>query len=121
MTWAAIGESAAIPAHGKQQSVIRTRLAAARVSAGLTQKEMAWAVGIPVASYVRLERGKLRNPRLGWLVNASIVLGADFPDLLDDSMRAWYHFDRSGPPPESWYQRPEIRERAERWQREEEG
>jgi len=121
MTPEAPGESAPIPAHGKQQSVIRTRLAAARVSAGLTQKEMAWAVGIPVASYIRLERGKLSNPRLGWVVNASIVLGADFPDLLDDSMKAWYRFDRSGPPSESWYERPEVRERAERWRREEEG
>ena len=109
-----------ITAHGKQQSDIRTRLAAARVGSGLTQKEMAWAVGIPVASYIRLERGKLRNPRLGWLVNASIVLGADFPDLLDDSMMSWYHLDRSGPPPKSWYERPEVCERVERWRRQEE-
>lgn len=121
MTRETAGEPAPIPAHGKQQSDIRTRLAAARVSAGLTQTEMAWAVGIPVASYIRLERGKLRNPRLGWLVNASIVLGADLADLLDDSMTAWYRFDRSEPPSTSWYTRPEVLERAKRWKRDEEG
>lgn len=99
------------------QTEIRTRLAAARVAAGLTQKEMAWAVGIPIANYIRLERGKHKNPPLGWLVNATKVLDVRLDDLIDDQMQEWYRFDRSKPPPPGWLERPEVRQRAERWRK----
>ena len=104
------------------QTKVRTRLGAYRVALGLTQKEMAWAIGIPIALYVRLERGQHRNPRLGWLVNASIVLGVGLEDVMDDWMSGWYSgdgFDRPKPPPSEWSARPEVLARAERYRHQE--
>jgi transcriptional regulator with XRE-family HTH domain len=102
------------------QTDIRTRLAAARVATGLTQKEMAWAIGIPIANYIRLERGQHRNPPLGWLVNAAIVLACPLDELIDDAMCGWYRFDRAEPLPTGWRERPEVLARAERWRRDQE-
>jgi transcriptional regulator with XRE-family HTH domain len=111
-------EQADVPSRAPQTDV-RTRLAATRVATGLTQKEMAWAIGIPIASYIRLERGQHRNPPFGWLINAATVLDCDLDELIDDAMRKWYPFDRPAPPPPEWRKRPEARERAERWLRHE--
>lgn len=97
------------------QTDIRTRLAATRAATGLTQKEMAWAIGIPMANYIRLERGQHGNPPLGWLVNAALVLGCPFDELIDDAMLEWYRFDRPKPPPRKWRERPEVLARAARW------
>jgi hypothetical protein len=83
----------------------------------LTQKETAWAIGIPIASYIRLERGQIQNPPLGWLVNAAFVLECPLDDLLDEQMTDWYRFDQPEPPPPEWYTRPEVLARAERWER----
>jgi transcriptional regulator with XRE-family HTH domain len=102
------------------QTKVRTRLAASRVAAGLTQEEMAWATGIPIALYVRLERGQHRNPRLGWLVNAAIVLDLSLDDVMDEWMADWYRvvgYSRSTPPPPEWRSRPEVLKRAERYRR----
>jgi transcriptional regulator with XRE-family HTH domain len=107
-------EQAIVPARAPQTDV-RTRLAAVRVAAGLTQKELAWAIGIPIANYIRLERGQHRNPPLGWLVNAAIVLDCPLDELIDETMSEWYHFDRAEPPPPDWRERPEVLTRAERW------
>jgi DNA-binding XRE family transcriptional regulator len=104
------------------QTNVRSRLAAHRVAKGLTQKEMAWAVGIPIALYVRLERGQHRNPRLGWLVNAAIVLGCELDDVFDDWMTEWHSgdgYDQRKPPPREWLERPEVLARAERYRRHE--
>lgn len=114
-------EEALVPSRAPQTD-IRTRLAATRVATGLTQKEMAWAIGIPIANYIRLERGQHRNPPLGWLVNAAHVLDCDLDELIDDAMREWYRFDRPAPPPRQWRERAEVLLRAERWRvQEEEG
>jgi DNA-binding XRE family transcriptional regulator len=99
---------------------VRTRLAASRAAAGLTQKEMAWAIGIPIAIYVRLERGKHPNPRLGWLVNAAEVLSCGLEEVLDDEMLTWYSYDRPERPPNEWHSRPEVHARSERWRQESE-
>lgn len=99
------------------QTRVRTRLGAVRAASGLTQRELADAIGIPIASYRRLERGERRNPPLRCLVNAAIILGCELEDVIDDWMRKWYRFDRLEPPPAEWRQRPEVRARAERWAR----
>jgi DNA-binding XRE family transcriptional regulator len=114
MSCAREGESVAVPRRAPQTKV-RTRLAACRAAAGLTQMEMAWAIGVPIASYVRLERGEHKNPPLGWLVNAAIILEHDLDDVMDDSMHEWYDFDRSKPPSPEWRRRPEVLARAARW------
>jgi transcriptional regulator with XRE-family HTH domain len=94
----------------------RTRLASFRLSAGLTQEEMAWATGMAPASYIRLERGLRRNPPIGWLVNSAIVLNCDIDDLIEDEMLEWHwRGGRHEPPPPEWREREEALERAERW------
>lgn len=105
------------------QTNVRTRLAAFRAASGLTQKEMAWAIGIPIAVYIRLERGNHDNPRLGWLVNAAKVLNCDLDELFDERMLAWYRsdgFDRPEPPSPEWLVRPEVVARARRWRQDQE-
>ena len=99
-----------------------TRLQTLRLCVGLTQKEMAWATGLAIASYKRLEWGELANPPIGWLTNCALVLGADgspcevdLDDLIEDNMYAWHTFQQSKPPPPSWCERDEMRERAESW------
>jgi transcriptional regulator with XRE-family HTH domain len=99
------------------QTAGRTRLGAARAASGLTQEELAEAIGIPIASYRRIERGEQLNPPIRCLVNAAIALGCDLEDLIDDWMRRWYHFNGRREPPPEWRQRPEVRARAERWER----
>jgi transcriptional regulator with XRE-family HTH domain len=106
------------------ETKVRTRLAGWRAESGLTQKEMASAIGIPIAIYVRLERGQHRNPRLGWLVNAAIVLGASLDDVLDDWMSEWYGaypYSQPSAPPSDWHERPEVAERRERYRRYQQG
>jgi transcriptional regulator with XRE-family HTH domain len=58
-----------------------TRLAARRIEARLTQKEMAALTGISLVSYRRLERGEIDNPSLRQLVNCAHVLRSRLPDL----------------------------------------
>ena len=100
------------------QTDIRTRLAHLRGRAGLTQEEVAWAIGIPIATYIRLERGQQRNPRLGWLVNASFVLDCGLDELIEPEMENWHRFGRSEPPPTDWFERPEVLARIELFEQE---
>jgi DNA-binding XRE family transcriptional regulator len=100
----------------------RTRLASFRLSAGLTQEEMAWATGLASASYIRLERGLRPNPPIGWLANSAIVLGCDLEDLMEDEMHEWHWLgQRHEPPPPEWREREEALERAQRWRAFEQG
>ena len=94
-----------------------TRIARRRRQLGLTQEDMSWATGIPIATYNRLERGKLPNPGIRHLANAAIVLRCDPADLISDGMRRWRDFGtgRLEPPPDEWYERDEVRARAKRW------
>jgi transcriptional regulator with XRE-family HTH domain len=92
-----------------------TWLARLRLEAGLTQAELASAAGLAIATYIRLERGQLANPRIGWLVNCAIVLRREFDDLLEEEMLEWHPLERRNPPPPEWYQRKEVVERARRW------
>ncbi len=76
--------------------------------------------GISIASYARLERGLIRNPPLGWLVNAGFVLDYTLEDLVEDEMREWHRLERRKPPSSEWHERPKVRERAERFRVEQE-
>lgn len=106
---------------GRPQTESPTRLAAARVQAGITQIEIAEAIGIPIATYKRLEQGKHKNPRLRWFVNAAIALGYDDHDeLLEDWMREWHPFNGTKRPEPEWRERPEVLARAARWREREE-
>lgn len=60
---------------------------------GVTQEELARAVGISVPTYRRLERGEVRNPKFGQLVNCAIALVVALDTLIEDEWREWLPFD----------------------------
>jgi hypothetical protein len=62
----------------------RTLLAHWRIKQGMTQVALAKAAGIPIVTYRRLERGQIKNPRVGWLTNCGWVLMIDPAILLSD-------------------------------------
>lgn len=74
-----------------EQTKVETKLAAWRVKRGMTQKEVARAINMSLSAYYRLERGLTRNPPLGYLANASIILGCKVEQLIEDDWREWYH------------------------------
>jgi transcriptional regulator with XRE-family HTH domain len=67
-----------------------TKLAHARMGRGMTQDELADAIGLSIATYRRLERGQTDNPPLRYLVNAAIVLGVELDALVEDQWRTWW-------------------------------
>lgn len=86
-----------------------TKLARVRMSRGVTQAELAEAVGISEPTYRRLERGMMTAPPLSYLVNAARALGVELDDVIEDGWRAWHELraDRADPPaPETFWRRP---------------
>jgi transcriptional regulator with XRE-family HTH domain len=77
-----------VPARG-DQSKGETRLAQARIERGLSQREMAEATGLSQQTYWRLERGRMSNPPLRYLVNCSIVLQLPLEELLEPVWLKW--------------------------------
>ncbi len=81
------------------------------MSRGVTQKEMADAIGMSVPTYRRLERGLLVSPTVGYLVNAALALGVELEAVAEPRYLEWTVFDqtRSGPPPpEEFWRRPYV-------------
>lgn len=85
-----------------------TRLALARLSRGVTQEELAVAVGLSVPTLRRLERGDVKNPKLRHLVNCSIALGVELADVIEDEWLNWLPAgDATRPPaPDEFWRRP---------------
>lgn len=95
------------------QTRVRTHLAALRAERGITQDEMAHAIGISPAAYRRLERGGNKSPSLRYLVNAAIVLDVQLDDVIEDEWREWLALDpitAPEPPDRSrlWRKRREL-------------
>lgn len=98
-----------MPARRDPGTKPETKLARLRMSRGVTQAELADAIGISEPTYRALERGRMTSPPLGYLVNAALALGADLDDVIEESSRAWHELraDRPGPPvPETFWRRP---------------
>ncbi len=79
------------------------------MSRGVTQEELARAVGISVPTYRRLERGQTANPKLRHLVNCAIALGVKLADVLEDEWLEWLPLDEaSAEPPirDEFWRRP---------------
>lgn len=79
---------------------------------GVTQEELAEAVGISVPTYRRLERGQVDNPPLRYLANAALALGCELDTLIEDDWRTWKVFDQAHPAPpvpERFWRRPRGR------------
>lgn len=59
---------------------------------------MSEATGIALASYRRLERGKIDNPPLRWLVNCQLALDLpDIDDVIDDEWSTFKQLQPGGP------------------------
>jgi transcriptional regulator with XRE-family HTH domain len=79
------------------------------MSRGVTQEELARAVGVSVPTYRRLERGQVANPKLRHLVNCAIALGVELGDVVEDSWLEWLRLDEASaepPRPDEFWRRP---------------
>jgi transcriptional regulator with XRE-family HTH domain len=84
-------------------------LARVRMARGVTQEELADAIGISLPTYRRLERNGMENPGVRYLVNAALALGVDLDVLIEDDWREWMVFDENRPappPPGEFWRRP---------------
>ncbi len=98
-----------MPARRDPGTKADTRLARVRMSRGVTQEELADAIGISGPTYRRLERGKMTSPPLGYLVNAAMALGVTLDDVIEDGWRKWHPLraDRAEPPvTDEFWRRP---------------
>lgn len=73
-----------------------TKLAHRRIAADLTQGELAEKVGISVPTYRRLERNKMRNPPLRYLVNCAIELDCHWSELVEPEWEKRKDFHQPG-------------------------
>jgi transcriptional regulator with XRE-family HTH domain len=88
-----------MPRRPLEQTKVETKLAAWRVRRGVTQEEMAKATGISYSTYWRLERGRYRNPPIGYLINCALALGCELNDILEQDQTEWHIFDRRAATP----------------------
>lgn len=89
---AAVAARSSFPAMGQRRGVqtkVETPLAERRVARGMSQEEVAEATGISLSTYRRMERGKLGNPPIGYLINCAHVLGCKVFDLVEPRHRKW--------------------------------
>ena len=103
------GYGPAMPARRDPGTKAETKLARVRMARGVTQDELADAIGISEPTYRRLERGKMKSPPLGYLVNAALALGVELDDVIEDAWRGWHKLrsDRTEvPAPEEFWRRP---------------
>lgn len=77
------------------RSAQATKLARERIRRGVTQQELADAIGLAIASYQRLERGNNANPGIRTLQNCALALGVPLDDLIEDEWREWLVMDQS--------------------------
>ncbi len=76
-----------MPARGRAQLRSTSRLAQVRVARGLTQAELASRVGLSIATYQRLEEGRIDNPPIRYLTNLAIALDVDSISRISE--KAW--------------------------------
>jgi transcriptional regulator with XRE-family HTH domain len=90
-----------------EQTKVRTKLAAWRVKRGVTQKELAEAVNIPLTSYWRIETG-FPPPTIQQLGNLAIALGCQIEDLIEDRWREWSAYGKPPEPEMLWRNRDNV-------------
>jgi transcriptional regulator with XRE-family HTH domain len=102
-----------MPARHDPGTKAETRLARVRMARGVTQEELADAIGISLPTYRRIERGGAdANPPLRYLMNAALALGVELDTVIDEAWREWRVFDsaHAAPPqPEEFWRRPHHR------------
>lgn len=67
-----------------EQTKVETKLAAWRVKRGMTQEELAAAVGLPLSTYRLYERKQVRDPGVITLNRLAYILGCKLTDLVED-------------------------------------
>jgi transcriptional regulator with XRE-family HTH domain len=75
-----------------EQTKVETKLAAWRVKRGMTQEELADAVGLPLSTYRLYERKQVRDPGAITLNRLAYVLGCKLADILEEE----WHWDYPG-------------------------
>ena len=79
----------------------------------MSQRELAYVVGISVPTLVRLEAKRVKDPPLSWYVNCAIALGVRLVDVLEEDLmddatdlrRQWTEINTRQLPPENWRDR----------------
>lgn len=94
--------SGSVPAQGQAWRKPRkrgqpTKLYELRLSRGWTMQEVSEWSGIPPASYARLERGQVANPRLRPLRNLALLFEVELDELLQDDWRQWMQLHEEAP------------------------
>jgi transcriptional regulator with XRE-family HTH domain len=99
-----------MPARKDVQTIPRTPLGWARIRAGVSQRELADAVGLDLSRYVRLEHG-MKNPPVRWLTNCAIALDVPIEKVLGHW--GWFPLgDARKEPPEDWIERAKQKRRS---------
>jgi DNA-binding XRE family transcriptional regulator len=80
---------AAMPPKGQPRAQSDTRLAALRTKRGLTQAQFAEPIGLSIATYQRLEEGRMENPPIRYLANAAIALNVDLEEVCEPEWLRW--------------------------------
>jgi transcriptional regulator with XRE-family HTH domain len=81
-----------MPARRDPGTKAETRLAQVRLRRGVSQEELAAATGLSLSAYVRLERGRVRNPSLAKLANCALALGVPIQHVIDPAWTGWTTF-----------------------------
>lgn len=97
--------AATMPAKGQTRLESRSRLAYVRHGAAITQTEMARRMGVSIATYQRLEEGRIANPPLGYLVSAALILDVPVAQLVEPQWLAWWELGRARADPASSHPR----------------
>jgi transcriptional regulator with XRE-family HTH domain len=79
-----------MPSGAGERSAAKTRLARLRIERNLSQRELAQRAGLSPATYQRLERGEMRSPPLGYLVNCALVLRVELDQVIEEVWRTWW-------------------------------
>jgi transcriptional regulator with XRE-family HTH domain len=79
----------------------RSKIAARRLEAELSQKELSELSGLSMRTVQRLDAGELQNPPIRYLVNIALVLDTPVLDICEDEWLKWTVLDASAakPPP----------------------
>ncbi len=85
-----------------------TPLSYQRISAGVTQQELAVAVGVSVRTIQRLESGQVAQPSLRLLINCAIALRVNLGQICQGEWLDWTVFTEgvNGPPEREDFLRP---------------
>ena len=71
----------------------RSKIAARRLEAELSQRQLAELTGISIRNIQRLDWGQMDNPPLRYLVNIATVLEVDVFDICEDDWFKWAVLD----------------------------